>query len=266
VVVDEAPPRRNPWGWLLAALFAAAAIVFLVLWLRERDRGADTTPAPNLIGLRAVQAQRDALARGFRLTTVERTSTNPAGTVLDQAPEPGAALEKHARMMAVVSSGKASVTVPRLVGLKRSAAEQVLQPLGLVLQTRFVQSDQPGGIVLSQTPEEGDRVGKGTMVAVTISKGPSLVAVPAVLGLTVDRATAALTDAGLLPQVIQVSSSEAANTVLAQDPQRGQKVKRGSTVRINVSTGPTATATEPTTVTVVSTRRVTTIVTTATTP
>lgn len=266
VVVDETPPRQSPWAWLLAALFLAAAIVFFVLWLLGRDNGSDTRATPNLIGMRQVEAQREAQSRGFRLTTVERIANAAAGTVLDQAPEPGAALEKNARMMAIVSSGQARVTVPKLIGLKRSAAERVVQPIGLSLRVLIVPSERGGGIVLAQNPSEGAQVPKGSTIQVNVSRGPGLVSVPALQGLTIDRATGELTDAGLVPVVIQVPSTEPANTVIAQDPPSGQKVKRGTQVRINVSRGPASTNQETVIVTTsaTTTRRSTTTVETTT--
>src|SRR5207253_11302657 len=126
VVVEQGPPLRPyPWWlWMLVILLLALAILFLVLWLLQR--GPKTADVPNLVGERVAQAQHDALARGFTLKTVTRTASSPAGTVLDQAPQPGADLQRHAELMAVVSSGRAQVSVPDVTGLKLKAAQQVL--------------------------------------------------------------------------------------------------------------------------------------------
>jgi eukaryotic-like serine/threonine-protein kinase len=258
VVVDEPPPppRRDIWGWLVAALMAAAAIVFLILWLNERDEGAGTQAVPDLVGLTQQEAQREANARGFALGIVRRPSDTRAGVVLEQAPRAGEKLESSGRMMAVVSGGRREVAVPQLVGLNRAAAKRIAQTAQLSLVENVVPSDRPAGLIVAQNPSAGQQVAIGSKVTVNVSRGPGLVAVPALQGLTLDRAVETLTAAGLVPRVIRVPSSAATDTVIAQDPPRGQRVKRGTVVRINVSAGTTATEPETVTVTTATTETV----------
>jgi len=263
VVEQRSPLRPYPWWlWLLVALFLALAILFLVLWLLQR--GPKTADVPNLVGERVVQAQRDALARGFTLKTVARTASAPAGTVLDQAPQPGADLQRHSQLMAVVSSGRAQVSVPDVAGLKLTAAQKVLTTAHLTVQSKVVPSPKPQDTVLSQDPPAGTRVASGSSVTLTVAKGPALVTVPALQGLTQANAVAAIQNAGLVPVVIQVPSSQPPGTVIAQDPARDQKVQRGSKVRINVSAGTSTSTTTFTVLTVTTTRTATTRVTTTT--
>jgi beta-lactam-binding protein with PASTA domain len=258
VIVDEAPPGRNIWPWLLAALFAAAAIVFFVLWLTQRESGPATRNVPNLIGLREPEARSVAQARGFDVETVRRAGLRPAGTVAEQGPEPGVRLQKGAQIILVVSSGRAQVSVPDATGLKLEAARRVLTTAGFTTKTRIVESEKPAGTVLAQDPAAGQKAAKSAEVLLSVSKGPSQVAVPDVQGQTVEQATKALADLGLVTRVIRVASSEPEGTVIAQDPQAAQKVKPGSAVRLNVSLGPQST-------TVVSTETRT-VETTTTTP
>lgn len=253
VVVDEAPPPHNIWPWLLALLFAAAAIVFFVLWWTNRD-DANTRTVPDLTGMREQQARSEADARGFEVKTVRRTGFSPAGTVVDQGPSSGAKLEEGARVLIVVSRGRAQISVPNVTGLKVEAAKRVLTTANLRPQVQQVASDKPAGVVVSQDPAEGENVARNEQVFLSVSKGPSLVAVPSLRGLTLENATQRLADVGLVARIIRVSSSEPEGTVIAQDPAGGQKVKKGSAVRINVSEGRTtttggATVTETVTVT-----------------
>jgi eukaryotic-like serine/threonine-protein kinase len=257
VVVDEGPPppRRDIWGWIVAALMAAAAIVFLVLWLNERG-GAETSGAPNLVGLGQQQARQEASSRGFELGVSRRASKQQAGTVLEQAPRAGEELEEGGRMMAVVSSGETEIAVPQLVGLNRRAAERVAETANLTVVRKTVASDKPAGTVVAQDPAAGEDVKVGSNVTVTVSHGPGLVTVPSVRGLTLDQAIDQLTSLGLVPRVIRVPSSVAEDTVIVQDPSPGQRVKRGATVRLNVSAGTTATVQETVTITTATTETV----------
>jgi len=269
VVVDEdAPPpaviRPYPWWlWLLVGLFLALAILFFVLWWLERDEGKDV---PSLVGLSLTQAQDKAAARGFTLKTVQRPAAGPPGTVVDQAPQPGADLESGSQVMAVVSAGREQVTVPKLVGGKADAAEQLLTAQGLKATRRTVDSTKPAGIVVAQSPTEGTKLPQGATVTLSVSSGKGQVKVPAVQGMNQADAVNAILKAGLVPIVIQVPSQEAKGTVIAQDPAPNQERPAQSKVHMNVSGGPTNTSTQTLTVTTsrTTTERSTTTVATTT--
>jgi eukaryotic-like serine/threonine-protein kinase len=247
-VVDEeyveGPPRvvrPYPWWlWVLAGIFLALAILFLVLWLMERN---NTKDVPSLVGLSAAQARDRASADGFTLETFSRPSGRPSGTVIDQAPQAGAGLESGAQVMAVVSAGEQQVTVPKLTGSTQTAAEQLLESQGLEANVRNVDSTRPKGIVVAQDPPEGTKVSKATSVGLAVSTGRGQVEVPAVQGTSQADAVRAVTEAGLVPIVVQVPSQQPEGTVIAQDPAPNQEVRAGSKVRMNVSGGPASTQT-----------------------
>ena len=68
---------------------------------------------------------------------------------------------------------------------------------------------------------------------------PDQVAVPRVVGLTSEAARAALTSRNLAPQVNNVANNEIPKgTVVSQNPKEGTNVNPGSTVSVDVSTGP----------------------------
>jgi eukaryotic-like serine/threonine-protein kinase len=62
--------------------------------------------------------------------------------------------------------------------------------------------------------------------------------VPAVTGLSQERAEAEVRDAGLEPEATRQESTRPQGIVLAQSPGAGDKVDEGSSVRLVVSTGP----------------------------
>jgi eukaryotic-like serine/threonine-protein kinase len=71
-----------------------------------------------------------------------------------------------------------------------------------------------------------------------VSKGPPTVAVPSVIGQNRDAAISTLANAGLNPKAYPVPSSKPVDTVTGQDPPAGKVVEKGSSVRINYSSGP----------------------------
>jgi serine/threonine-protein kinase len=93
------------------------------------------------------------------------------------------------------------------------------------------------GIVYDQRPDPGVRVDKGQSIRIYVSTGPPKVEVPDVKGKSRDDAVGTLTAAGLEPRVFEVFSKEDPGTVVAQFPNPGDLVLKGSRVRINISRG-----------------------------
>src|SRR5207244_4142528 len=161
--------------------FLALAILFFVLWLLERnDKGKDM---PLLVGLTQVQAQDKAVSRGFTLKVVRGPAAAAPGTVVDQAPQAGADLERGSQVMAVVSAGREQVMVPNLVGNFADAAEQLLTAEGLQTTRKTVESAKQKGVVVAQVPSAGTKAAKGSTVTLSVSSGKGQVKVPAVQGM-----------------------------------------------------------------------------------
>jgi eukaryotic-like serine/threonine-protein kinase len=135
--------------------------------------------------------------------------------------------------------GEETVAVPYVVGLQQANAVNKIEEKGLTPQVRPVSnSDVEEGVVFNQSPTEGTRVDKETVVTIDVSSGKPEVTIPSVVGQTDDDAVAELTRAGLNVQVVEVNSDRDVGTVTAQNPGAGTVVVEGTQVRINVSRGP----------------------------
>jgi eukaryotic-like serine/threonine-protein kinase len=131
------------------------------------------------------------------------------------------------------------VAVPLVAGLNQGPAVNKLQNAGLTPSKHFhASSDVPKGEVISQSPVAGTKVQKNTTVDISISSGPPTVTVPSVIGQNRDAAISALVNAGLNPKSFPVASSKPVDTVTGQDPAAGKVVEKGSSIRINYSSGP----------------------------
>ena len=84
------------------------------------------------------------------------------------------------------------------------------------------------GQVISTDPKAGTPAPRDSTVQVHVSKGPQLVDVPDVTGMTVEDASQALQNQGLVPDV---TNYRPGGTVVAQSP-RGGQLKKGQTVRL----------------------------------
>ena len=136
----------------------------------------------------------------------------------------------------VVSSGRAPVKVPNVVGQSPEAAQDTLQQLGFTVGRDTGRSADVGkGQVMAVSPGPGDGAQPyGSKVTITVSEGVPQVTVPDVTGMSENDATAKLTSVGL-----KASSTSfiAGNRVFQQSPKAGETVDQGSTVRILISFG-----------------------------
>ncbi len=131
------------------------------------------------------------------------------------------------------------VAVPDVDGVAEQLAVDDIREAGLKeLVQREPNADTKEGIVFEQDPQPGERIERGNFVTIIVSSGPPKTRVPDVVGQSRDAAVAALVNAGLEVNVIQVNSLEPVNTVTAIDPKAGTELIEGSTVRVNVSKGP----------------------------
>jgi beta-lactam-binding protein with PASTA domain/predicted Ser/Thr protein kinase len=131
------------------------------------------------------------------------------------------------------------VSVPYVVALREANARNEITDASLKVRVNHVpSSDVEEGFVISQTPTQGTRVEKNTIVVIDVSTGKREVTVPSVVGQDDAAAIEELTRAGLDAHVVNVSSDKEVGTVTGQSPTPGALVVEGTQVRINVSSGP----------------------------
>jgi beta-lactam-binding protein with PASTA domain len=223
---------------------------------------------PDVTGLPLKDAQQQLQEAGFKTEVNRVASSRPKGVVIDQAPIAGVTAVTGTTVKLSVSSGVKPVIVPSVVGLTQGAAVQTLTRLGLKPQLQNVPSDRPAGIVVAQKPPANKEVDKGSKVTLNISTGTgggtttvstttttpgttttatttvttttaaAPVRVPRIVGLAQTSALRRLNVRGLRPTVVYVRSTQPANRVISQRPAAGTTLRRGSRVRVNVSTGP----------------------------
>jgi hypothetical protein len=141
--------------------------------------------------------------------------------------------------LAVWSARLATVRVPTLAGLDRTAATNRLQELGLTLHVgdRRYSSTVAAGQVVDQSPAAGVKVQEGAEVVVALSAGTEDFPMPDVTGWALEKARVTLRDRGLSVEVITVASDRVQGTVVATFPSPGVTVATGTQVRINVAAG-----------------------------
>ena len=131
---------------------------------------------PDVAGRTQEQAEQELSNAGFVSTVVQQSDdTVPAGQVISTSPAANEEARKGSTVTIYLSTGSRNLstltTVPRVVGMTRSQAEQELANFDLSASFTEVDSTRPAGEVVSQSYEEGARVAEGTTVNLEVSSG-----------------------------------------------------------------------------------------------
>lgn len=169
-----------------------------------------TGPAPRVLpeltglNLDEARAKLEALGLVVELSDPLFDEAIPAGTVLSwTVPESpgvtaGSTVLRGTTVRLVTSAGPAPRTVPDLAGLTLVEATATLEGMGLTI-TQVADEFSPTvpvGQVTRQDPVAGTSLDRGGTVTVALSKGPDVVTLPNLAGLTFDQVRAALEGAG----------------------------------------------------------------------
>ncbi len=138
----------------------------------------DLITVPDLAGKSEKEAKSALEDAGLTLGEVKTVdSSEEKGSVVKQTPKSGSKATKDSEVDIYISSGSEEdnyTRVPSLIGKTDDAAQKALESAGLKLgDVKSVESDKPKGTVVKQSRSENDRVEKGTIINIEISKGPS---------------------------------------------------------------------------------------------
>jgi serine/threonine-protein kinase len=114
------------------------------------------------------------------------------------------------------------------------------QKMGLLVRVDKVASVQPSGTVLSQWPEAGEKVKRGKILILKVSKGGNRRAFPDVRGLEYGQSVARLEQDGFsVGDVLKIhDENNPAGVVVAQNPAAPGVMPEGRHVDLLVSLGP----------------------------
>jgi serine/threonine-protein kinase len=155
----------------------------------------------------------------------------PLGTVIALADGTPSEVTSGGSVGLVVSAGPEPRVIPSgLVGGTADDAKAALAALGLqpVAEEEFSET-VPKGEVISVSPVEGATADRGDPVEVVVSKGPPMVKVPDVTGMSVVEAGNELEAVGLVVSGTQGSPTK---PVASTTPAAGTQVRKGSSVTI----------------------------------
>ena len=213
----------------------------------EISESVEQVLMPEVTNMDYEKAQKILMDEGFKVKLLwVETEDYKIGTVISSNVKAGLKVNYGSIIELTVSKDPdvELIKVPDIVGISLSDAYKILMDAGIGYETVEEYSDTVAeGLVMSQYPEKNTelRADSSTKVIITVSKGKAenLVAVPSVLGLTVEEAIEELIEAGLKVG----SSDEVYNNIYEkgyvcyQSIKYNEEVETGTTVDIQVSKG-----------------------------
>ncbi len=240
--------ERSIWPWLLAILLVAGAAIagfYVYNQIQDQLNQAKPVGVPYLVGIKEANAVQ--VIHGLGLNTdpqhIHRqpNDSEPKGYVFDQNPNQGDRVGRGSFVELWVSTGKAQVAVPDLVGENQNDAVAKLTAMNLRFDVHDISSSKPQGTVIAQNPPAGTKVAEKTSVRINVSSGPRPVGIPDVRGSSYETAASQLQAVGFAVARQDAESDQSAGTVIDQTPAPNNFAPKGSTVTLTVSKGPTTT-------------------------
>jgi serine/threonine-protein kinase len=200
------------------------------------SEGPPTTVVPDVQGRTATDAVAVLIDAGLDANVQRVPSREPEGTIVAQDPAPGETVRLGTSVRINASRGPELVTVPSVVGDLYEDAAATLQEAGFAVARTNVDNDAPRGVVVGQNPGENTSQPRGSRITLSVSRGPTTVEVPDVIGFDEEAARSTLESEGFGVRVRrrEVSTPEEAEVVLDQFPSPGETANAGSVVEISV--------------------------------
>jgi serine/threonine-protein kinase len=221
---------------ILAVLVATAG------WFFGLGPGAPVE-IPGVSGKPVSEAQSILQAQGLNFRIEEAFNEElEAGVAIGTDPPAPEQIRRFETLTLLVSRGPQLFPVPSVTGMTVEQAQTELTEANLAAGdvTEAFDEEVPSGQVIGQQPAAEEQLRRNTPVDLTVSKGPEPFAVPDVTGLSRDKATAALEDAGLTVEITpeaQFHRDVPEGNIAAQNPAQGNVI-RGDTVTLTLSKGP----------------------------
>ncbi|WP_194947987.1 Stk1 family PASTA domain-containing Ser/Thr kinase [Actinomyces trachealis] len=204
------------------------------------SKGIEQVTVPEIVGKTKDEATRLLGAAKLRLgaVTEEYSHTVVSGQIVSCNPTAGATVNHSSSVSVVVSKGKRPATVPDVVGMTKTEAEQAFKDANLkmgAVQETYSDTVEVGKVISSSPSADAANVYAGDTVDLVVSKGQQMVTVPDVSSMNEQQAKTTLEQAGFKVQVQKVRRPFLTfKDIEGTEPATGTSVKYGSNVTLKV--------------------------------
>ncbi len=238
--LSRAKKTKKKWNFTKILVYMTVAVVALsVIAHFIFNRNREVLPVPDVVNMTVVEAQAALEEKGFEVELEERygNAVKP-GTVMEQSPKAGEKRKQGSTIYLTISKGAELKTVPEIIGMSLSKAENLLKDEGYTIGkiTKKFDSSKTVGIVLEQFPKAMDKAPKGSKINLVVNEGEKTV--PNVVGQKLATAKQLLEKEGLVVGSTSYTKNQAdKDTVLSTDPVPGSHLSEGAKVNLTLSSG-----------------------------
>lgn len=238
--ISRAKKTKKKWNFTKILVYMTVAVVALsVIAHFIFNRNREVLPVPDVVNMTVVEAQAALEEKGFEVELEERygNAVKP-GTVMEQSPKAGEKRKQGSTIYLTISKGAELKTVPEIIGMSLSKAENLLKDEGYAIGkiTKKFDSNKTVGIVLEQFPKAMDKAPKGSKINLVVNEGEKTV--PNVVGQKLATAKQLLEKEGLVVGSTSYTKNQAdKDTVLSTDPVPGSHLSEGAKVNLTLSSG-----------------------------
>ena len=242
--------RKSRGRWLVAIVISVVAAAAIAGWYFGAGPGSKVAIPNSVAGMSVEEATVTLESLGLSVALTTGTIDDPIiaiGLIADTDPPLGSLVTKGSEIQLLVSTGPRPIALPSFVGMTEDQAREAINAAPFTLAEPIIRqfdSTVALGIVLDALGPDGvtltgqETLGELQPVVLVVSAGP----VPSVIGLSVDDASAVLSNAGLT--VGAINAAEFSDTVpegaviraqgVGSDPAR---IRVGDTVDLITSRG-----------------------------
>ncbi len=246
----EGHGKGRGWGlsldprtlWVLGAVAAgglAAGYLFStrVLYPLPPPPG-DLSAVPDLSGASPQEASDTLAAIGLVLGPMDSLNhpVVPPGRIVGQSPLPGQLSLVGDTVRVTLSTGSEKKPIPDVLRLGGEWARTILETAGFLVLVDSVASEDPRGEVVAIDPEPGTEATIPMEVRLFVSRGPTELSMPLLVGLSEERARSVLDSLGLVVGEVETRFrfGRDQGMVVDQEPPAAASVREGSSVRLVV--------------------------------
>lgn len=238
--ISRAKKTKKKWNFTKILVYMTVAVVALsVIAHFIFNRNREVLPVPDVVNMTVVEAQAALEEKGFEVELEERYgNAMKPGTVMEQSPKAGEKRKQGSTIYLTISKGAELKTVPEIIGISLSKAENLLKDEGYTIGkiTKKFDSSKTVGIVLEQFPKAMDKAPKGSKINLVVNEGEKTV--PNVVGQKLATAKQLLEKEGLVVGSTSYTKNQAdKDTVLSTDPGPGSHLSEGAKVNLILSSG-----------------------------
>ena len=224
-------------GGIILFIITIVATYFIMNAFEKKD-----VQVPDLVNMEKSQAEAKAKELKLQLVVGEEAYNKDvlAGCVISQNPAymPDFKIKEGSEITVVISKGKNTVIMPKVVGMSKDDAVTQLEDLDLIVNVvEEYDKKVEAGYVIKQDVDAKKEIDAGETVTITVSKGIEKVTVPNLVGKTEAEAKKAITDAGLKLKSTYTDNDEskAEGVVLYQDVEADTEVEKNTSISITIN-------------------------------